>query len=116
MMDCEPTEEDEAHSMHDEPSWEIQLEVHIEPMMVEDEQPPLGSATDDEQTYVQIVGEVTLFVDTYPQEMFAYDRIVRQDIGGLEEREDSYQARGMEVHPYLGLPINEMQTNVVTTR
>ena len=42
MMECESTEEDEAHSMHDEPFWESQLEVHIELVIMEDEQPPLG--------------------------------------------------------------------------
>ena len=40
------------HNMHDEPFGESQLEVHIEPMMVEDEKSPLGSAIDEEQTCI----------------------------------------------------------------
>lgn len=37
------------HSMCSEPLGEIQLEYHIEVMMEEDEQPPLGSSIDEKQ-------------------------------------------------------------------
>ena len=45
-------------------------------MMVEDEQPPLGSVVDEEQIDVQTTGRVTMFTDTCPQEMLEYDRTV----------------------------------------
>jgi len=47
MVEHESAKEDDVCSMHDNPFAESQLEVHIEPMMVEDEQPPLGSAIDE---------------------------------------------------------------------
>jgi len=89
------------------------LEVHIEPVMMEDEKPPLGSDIDEEQTDVHTASRVTVFADTCPHEMPECDRTVSQDIGGLEGCGVSYQARGMEVHPSLGLPIDEVQTKVV---
>ena len=56
---------------------------------------------------------MTIFADTCPQEMLEYDRIVWYAIGGLEECGVSYQAKEMIVHPSLGLPIDEVQTDVV---
>lgn len=56
---------------------------------------------------------MTVFVNTCPQEMLEYDRRAWQDISGLEEHGVSYQTREMTVNPSLGLPINEVQTNVV---
>lgn len=113
MVDHESIKEGDVRSMHGEPSREGQLEVHIEPVMVEDEQPPLGSVVDEEQTYVQAAGKVTVLADTCPQEMLEYDRTVWQEIGGLEEHGVSYQAREMAVHPSLRLHIDEVQTDVV---
>lgn len=54
-----------------------------------------------------------MFADTCHQEMLEYDRIVWQDIDGLEEHGFSYLAREMAVHPSLGLPIDKVQTYVV---
>lgn len=48
MTGHDSTKEDEVHSMHDDPFWESQLEVLVETLMVEDEQPPLGLAVDEE--------------------------------------------------------------------
>jgi len=45
--------------------------------------------------------------------MLEYEKIILQEIGGLEECRDSYQMREVVVHPYLGLPIDEVQKNVV---
>jgi len=53
-----------------------------------------------------------MFIDTCPQEMLEHDKTIWQEIGGLEERGVSYQAREMVVHPSLGLPIDEVQTGV----
>lgn len=47
MMEHDSAEEDNAHNMHDEPFRESQLEVHIEPAMEEDGQPPVGSAINE---------------------------------------------------------------------
>lgn len=52
MVDHELAEEEDVCSMHGEPSREGQLEVHIKPVMMEDEQPPLGSVVDQERTKV----------------------------------------------------------------
>ena len=52
MVEHESVEEDDVHSVHNEPLGESQLEVHIEPVMMEDEQPPLGSVIDEEKTNV----------------------------------------------------------------
>ena len=81
--------------------------------MIEDERPPLGSIVDEEKTNVHATSKVMVFADTCPQEMLEYDRTVWQEIGGLEERGFSYQMREMAVHPYLGLPIDEVKTSVV---
>lgn len=59
---------------------------------------------------------MTVLASTCPQVMLEYDRIVWQEIGGLEERGASYQLREVAVHPSLGLPIDEVQTNVVVAR
>ena len=45
--------------------------------------------------------------------MSEYGTIVWQEIGGLEGRGVSYQARRIAMHPSLGLPIDEVQTKVV---
>lgn len=37
MVDHESAKKDDVHSMHGEPSREGQLEVHIEPVMMEDQ-------------------------------------------------------------------------------
>jgi len=52
--------------MHREPSREGQLEVHIEPIMMEDEKPPLGSVIDEEQIEVQTTSRMMVFADTFP--------------------------------------------------
>ena len=51
-MEHDSAHEDDMHNMHDELFGESQLEVHVEPVMVEDEQPSLGSAIDEEKTDV----------------------------------------------------------------
>lgn len=76
MTGHESPEEVEVHSMHDDPFWESQLEVHMEPMMVEDEQLPLGSTIDEEKIDVQTARKVIVFANTCPWEMLVIDRVV----------------------------------------
>ena len=54
MVEHESAKEDDMDSMHGEPFGESQWEDHIEPVMEEDEQPPLGSAINEEQIDVLI--------------------------------------------------------------
>jgi len=45
-----------------------------------------------------------------------FDRTILQETSRLEEHGFSYQMREMAVHPYLGIPIDEVQTDVVECR
>lgn len=92
------------------------LEVRVEPVMMEGEQLPLALVIDGDQIEVQTIGRVTVFADTCPQGMLEYDRTVWQEIGGLEECGASYQSREVAVHTSLGLPIDEVQIDVVGAR
>lgn len=102
MMEHELAEGDDVYNIHDDPFGEIQLGVHIEPVMEEDLQPPLGLAIDEVQTYVQIVGRVTVFTDTCPQDILGIDRVV------LPEDSRRQVLLEMVVHPSLGRPIDEV--------
>lgn len=66
------------------------MEVHIEPMIMEDEHTPLGLVVDEEQIDVHTIGSVTVFTNTCPWEMLEYNRTIWQAIGGLKERGVSY--------------------------
>ena len=73
------------NDMHDEPFVESQLEVHVEPMIEEDEQPSFGSTIDEEQIDAQTTNRVILFADTCHQEMLEPDMIDLQEVVRLEE-------------------------------
>lgn len=115
MVEHESNEEDDVHNFHDETLGESHLEDHIEPMMEEDEQTPLGLVIDEDQIDVQIASRVGVFIGTCPQEVLESDKKKLQEIGGLEDRGVSYQTKGMEAHPYLGLPIDGVKIYVVAT-
>lgn len=42
IEECESVEEDDMHSVHDEPFLQSQLEAHVDPIMEEGEQPSFG--------------------------------------------------------------------------
>lgn len=98
--------------MHDGPFLEGQLVAHVEPME-EDEQPPLGSTIDKEQTYVHEIRRVAVFEDTCPQEVLEADMIVLQEEHEVfsKMREDLFE---MVVHPYLSLPIVEVKISAMS--
>lgn len=52
MVEHESNQKEDMHSMHDEPLRESELEVHVEPMMVEDEKPYFGPTIDEEKVDV----------------------------------------------------------------
>ena len=79
MVEHESAQEDDMHVMHDELFGESQLEVHVEPIIKEDEQPSFGPAIDEEQTNAQTASGVVVFTDTCPWEKLEIDRVVLQE-------------------------------------
>lgn len=60
MVEHESAEEDDNHNIHDEPFVESQLEVYVEPMIEENEQPSFGQVIDEEQKNAQIAIKVVV--------------------------------------------------------
>jgi len=79
--------------------------AHVEPRM-EDEQTPLGPIIEVEQIDVQATSSEVVFADICRQEVLEIDNVVLQEASRRQELD-------MVVHPSLGLPIEEVQTNIV---
>lgn len=113
MVEHESAEKDDVHSMHVEPFWESQLEVHIEPMMEEEEKTPLGPTIGGEQAATREV----VFADIGHQEVLELDRTFLQVTSRPEEygafRQMTEDFLEMVVHPSLGLPTDELPIGAV---